>query len=114
MRYLMLIHVDEEAAAAEASPDQPAVSAPYLAYAQAMTDAGVRLGGARLRPSSSATTVRVRDGQTQVLDGPYAEAKEQLGGFFMIEAESLDDAVAWAARCPGAATGALEVRPVWA
>ena len=116
MQFLLLIRVDEEAAAAaaKAAPEEvQRVSAPYLAYTQAMQEAGIIRGGERLRPSSSATTVRVRNGATEVLDGPYAEAKEQLGGFFLIEAADRDEAVAWAARCPGAATGALEVRAVW-
>jgi hypothetical protein len=72
------------------------------------------VGGERLRPSSAATTVRTANGKTQVLDGPYAETKEQLGGFFMIEAPDLDAALSWAERCPGAAHGVIEVRPIWA
>ena len=63
--------------------------------------------------SNSATTVRVRDGRTEVLDGPYADTKEQLGGFYMVDVPDLDAALAWAARCPGANNGTLEVRPVW-
>jgi hypothetical protein len=79
-----------------------------------MKKAGVIAGGDRLKPSESATTVRAASGKTQVLNGPYAEAKEQLGGFFMIEVPDLDAALSWAARCPGASHGAVEVRPVWA
>ena len=80
------------------------------AYTKAMIDAGVMKHGAPLQ--TAATTVRVRGGQNQVLDGPYAEAKEQLGGYYMIDVPTLDDALAWAARCPGAAFGSIEVRPI--
>ena len=78
-----------------------------------MKKAGVYVGGDRLRPTSSATTVRVADGKTQVLDGPYAETKEQLGGYYMIDVPDLDAALSWAARCPGASHGTIEVRPIW-
>jgi hypothetical protein len=76
--------------------------------------AGVIRGGDRLQPTSTATTVKVTDGKTQVLNGPYAETKEQLGGYFMIDVPDLDTALSWAARCPGAAHGTVEVRPLWA
>lgn len=85
----------------------------YAAYIDAMQKAGVHLGGARLRPTTSATSIRVRNGKNEVLNGPYAETKEQLGGYFLIDAPDLDSAIAWASRCPGAASGAIEVRPVW-
>jgi len=110
MKYLMLIYANEAAAAATGDSVSPA----YAAYTEAMHKAGVLVGGERLRPTASATTVRVRDGKTQVLDGPYADTKEQLGGYYMIEVPDIDAALAWAARCPGAGTGSLEVRPVWA
>lgn len=83
----------------------------YRAYTKALTDAGVFLGGAPLQPAQSATTVRQRDGRRRVQDGPYAETKEQLGGYYVIEAVDLDQALDWAARCPAASTGAVEVRP---
>jgi hypothetical protein len=78
-----------------------------------MGDAGVNLGGQRLRPTSTAATVRVKNGKTQVLNGPYAEIKEQLGGYFLIDAPDLDAALSWASRCPGASHGVMEVRPIW-
>jgi hypothetical protein len=78
-----------------------------------MKKAGIYLGGDRLRGISSATTVRVLDGKTQVVDGPYAEAKEQLGGYHVIDVPDLDTALAWAARCPTARRGVVEVRPIW-
>ena len=114
MRYLLMIHVNEKAMEAVRKEDAGKVMAAYGAYTTAMKDAGVWVGGDRLHPSSTATVVRVQDGQTRVLNGPYAEIKEQLGGYYLIEAKDLDDAIAWAARCPGAATGAIEVRPIWA
>jgi hypothetical protein len=89
------------------------MSAAYEAYTEAMKKAGVLRGGERLRPSSDATTVRVKDDKSQVLNGPYAETREQLGGYYMIEAADLDAALGWAARCPAAAHGAIEVRPIW-
>jgi hypothetical protein len=70
-------------------------------------------GSNRLQPIASATTVRTNDGKQQVLDGPYADSKEQLGGYYLIDAPDLDAAIAWAARCPGAGHGVVEVRPVW-
>jgi hypothetical protein len=74
--------------------------------------AGVILGGEGLEPSSSATTVRVRNGERVLSDGPFAETKEQLGGFYLLECDSLDEAIGWAVKIPGAATGSVEVRPV--
>ncbi len=71
------------------------------------------VGGERLQPISTATSVRVANGKTSVVDGPYADTKEQLGGYYVIEAPDIDAAVAWAARCPGASMGTLEVRPIW-
>jgi hypothetical protein len=113
MQYLLLLHTDEKAMQA-ATPEQTgATLAAYGAYMKAMADAGVNQGGQRLRPTSTATTVRVKDGKTQVLNGPYAEVKEQLGGYFLIDAPDLDAAISWAARCPSAQHGAVEVRPIW-
>jgi hypothetical protein len=84
-----------------------------MAYTEAMKKAGILVGGERLQRTSAATTVRVANGKTQVLDGPYAETKEQLGGYYMIEVPDLDTALSWAARCPGASLGVMEVRPIW-
>ena len=113
MKYLLMIWNNEsEIANAPDSEMAPRLAA-YRAYGEAMSKAGVVQGGNRLRPSDTATTVRVRDGKTQVLDGPYAETKEQLGGYFLIDAPDLDSALSWAARCPGASHGVMEVRPIW-
>ena len=112
MEYLALIHTDPSAWEAM---DEDARSATLAAYGKLSEDAraaGVLVDGAPLVPVSAATTVRVRDGQTLVSDGPYAEVKEALGGYYLFECDSFDDALAWAARVPAATTGAVEVRPV--
>ncbi len=114
MQYLLLIHGDEAAMAEARKEDSAAMMAAYGAYMMAMREAGVIKGGERLHPSANATVVRNREGKTSVVNGPYAEAKEQLGGYFVIETPDLDSAIAWAARCPGAQHGSIEVRPIWA
>jgi hypothetical protein len=110
MRYMMLIHHDDVALNAAQSRE---LGADYAAFNQALAKANGGEAGVRLQPSSSATTVRVRDGKTDVLDGPYADTKEQLAGYFFIEAEDLDEAIAWAQRCPSSRYGAIEIRPVF-
>lgn len=92
----------------ENDPDGPA----WGAYTRALIDAGVMVGGAALKPSHAATTVRIANGRRDLHDGPYAETKEQLGGFYIIDVPDLDAALEWAARNPAAATGAVEVRPI--
>lgn len=113
MKYMLLIYANEAGMLSASKEATTQMMAAYRAYAEAMTKAGVYLGGDRLQPTSTATTVRAPDGKTNVLDGPYAETKEQLGGYFMIEAPDLDAALSWAARCPGTGPGAVEVRPLW-
>jgi hypothetical protein len=113
MQYLLMIHADEKAMQSATPEQNSARLAAYGAYMKAMAEAGVSLGGQRLHPSSTATTVRVKNGKTSVLNGPYAEIKEQLGGYFLIDAPDLDSAISWAAKCPGAQDGAMEVRPIW-
>lgn len=113
MKYLLLIAADEAAYAAVSDAEKAERTAAYGAYAEAMAKAGVLLGGERLKPASTATSVRVCNGKTEVLNGPYAETREQLGGYFVIEASDLDAALSWAARCPGASHGTMEVRPIW-
>jgi hypothetical protein len=88
--------------------------AAYMAYSEALKEAGALMGSNRLQPTSTATTVRTIEGKSQVLDGPYADTKEQLGGYYLIEAADLDAALSWAARCPGSQHGIVEVRPIWA
>ena len=111
MNYMILIYQDATQAAKPLDMASP-VTAPWIAYSQALRDAGVMVGGNRLAPHPSATTVKVRDGKRQVQDGPYADTKEQLAGYYMIDVPDLDAALDWAAKCPGAANGILEVRPI--
>jgi len=113
MKYVLLIYGNEANAPSADDGTTYRISPAYEAYMEAMKKAGVIVGGERLRPTASATTVRTAGGKTQVLDGPYAETKEQLGGYFILDVPDLDAAVAWAARCPAASTGAIEVRPIW-
>jgi hypothetical protein len=113
MQYLLMIYSDEHAMAAATEANGGKMLAAYGAYAEAMSKAGILQGGNRLRPTSASTTVRVANGKTTVLDGPYIETKEQLGGYFLIDAPDLDAAISWAARCPAAQHGAVEVRPIW-
>lgn len=113
MQYLLMIYADEATLAERMQPDQDAVTAAYVSYMQALKEAGALVGLNRLRPTAAATTVRVDNGKSQVLDGPYADSKEQLAGYFLIDVADLDAALSWAARCPGAAQGIVEVRPIW-
>ena len=113
MQYLLMIHSDEKAMQSAPKDAVGNMLAAYGAYTNAMKEAGVHIGGERLQPSSTATVVRANNGKTSVLNGPYAEIKEQLGGYYLIEAPDLDAAIEWAARCPGAQYGAMEVRPIW-
>jgi hypothetical protein len=113
MHYLPMIYRDEKAMVAATEANGGKILAAYGAYAEAMGKAGVLQGGNRLRPTSASTTVRISDGKTTVLDGPYIETKEQLGGYFLIDVPDLDAALSWAERCPGASTGVIEVRPIW-
>jgi hypothetical protein len=112
MKYTILAYENESDFSARADgARKDAYMGAYKAYTQALTEAGVMVGGAGLQPPPVATTVRVRNGKRQVQDGPYAEAKEQLGGYYVIDVPDLDTALEWAARCPAASTGAVEVRP---
>lgn len=113
MKYALFIYGNETAMEAASQSDTFQMSAAYGAYAGAMQKAGVIVGGERLRPSGAASTVRAANGKTKVMDGPCADTKEQLGGYFIIDVPDLDAALSWAARCPGASTGVIEVRPIW-
>ena len=114
MQYMLLIHGNEAAMQTAPQAAMEQMMAAYRAYSEALVSAGVIRGGERLHPSSAATVVRAQGGKTQVLNGPYAEIKEQLGGYYIIDVADLDAAIAWAAKCPGANHGAIEVRPIWA
>ena len=113
MQYMLLIY---QGTSSQSMPTDPAemakAYAPWMAYTKALHDAGVMVAGSQMAPSSAATTVRVREGKRHVQDGPYADTKEQLGGYYLIEAPDLDAALGWAARCPGAESGIMEVRPL--
>ena len=112
MKYTILIYETQaELGARTDDKRKDAYWGAYRAYTKALTDAGVFVGGAALQPGHLATTIRQHNGKRQVQDGPYAEAKEQLGGYFVIEVPDLDKALDWAARCPAASTGGVEVRP---
>ena len=113
MQYLLLLHAQESGFTHMTPEQQQQGMAAYMAYTEALIKAGAFKGSNRLQFVSTATTVRVVDGKTQVLDGPYADSKEQLGGYFLIDVPDLDAALSWAARCPGASHGVVEVRPVW-
>jgi hypothetical protein len=93
--------------------DQEQGMAAYGAYTEALNKAGVLKGSNRLQPVSTATTVRLANGKPQVLDGPYVDSKEQVGGYYLIDVPDLDSAISWASRCPGASHGVVEVRPIW-
>ena len=112
MKYTILIYETEaDFGARTDGARKNAYWGAYRAYTEALKEAGVMVGGAPLQPGPLGSTIRQRDGKRHVQDGPYAEAKEQLGGYYEIDVPSLDVALDWAARCPAAATGAVEVRP---
>lgn len=108
MRYMMLVHHDEESLAKAPKRE---LWAEYAAFNEALAKAGF-VPGERLESSVTATTVRVREGGSQVLDGPYADTKEQFAGYFMIDVPDLDEAITWARRCPSSKYGAIEIRPL--
>ena len=112
MQYILMDYVNESGWPALTRAEQEHWLGAYRAYMEAMTKAGVLKSSSGLEPTASATTVRVANGKTQVLDGPYADSKEQLGGFHIIEVADLDAAISWAARSPTALHGIVEVRPV--
>ena len=113
MRYLMLICTDESSDTARSPEEAAASMAEYGAWMEEMGKRGVLQGGERLRPTTDATTVRVRDGETLTSDGPFAETKEQIGGYFVVEGKDLDEAIEIAGKIPGARIGSIEVRPIW-
>jgi hypothetical protein len=113
MQYMLLDYVNESGWPVLTRAEQEHWLGAYKAYMEAMTKAGVLKSSGGLRPTSLATTVRVVKDKTQVLDGPYSDSKEQLGGFHIIEVNDLDAAISWAARSPTALHGVVEVRPMW-
>jgi hypothetical protein len=113
MRYLLLICTDEESVGAMSPEEGAAMMAEYVAFGEEAGARGVLQGGERLRPTTDATTVRVRDGEVITSDGPFAETKEQMGGYFVVDCKDLDEAIDVAAKIPGARHGSIEVRPIW-
>jgi len=108
MQFIALIYSTE----GSDDTEMPILMGQYQAFGQAAGEAGVMLSGEPLEPISTATSVRVRDGKTTIMDGPFAETKEQLGGFYLLECKDLDEAIHWAAQIPTARYGTIEVRPI--
>ena len=113
MQFMMSNFESAEMFAVRNDPEKaPAYWGAWTAYVQAIAAAGVMLSGNGLQPPHTGTSLRLRDGKRQVQDGPFADTKEQLGGYFIIEVKNLDEALTWAARCPAASYGTVELRPV--
>jgi hypothetical protein len=112
MKYLLMLYADELAGSKISKENMDIAMNAFDAWSQAMQKAGVLNTFSPLYPTSAATTVRVRDGKKTTTHGPFAETKEQLGGFYIIDAKNLDEALDWAAQCPGATWGSVEVRPM--
>ena len=112
MQYMLLLYNDEKVWASLSDEERAAIVREYFTLTDKLRAQGKYVAGAPLRPTETATTVRVRDGERLLTDGPFAETKEQLGGYFLIDAESAEEALAWAARIPAARYGCVEVRPV--
>ena len=113
MQYLLTLYADD-AGWNQMTPEQQQQGvAAYAAYGQALQNAGVYVGSNRLRPAATATTLRTTNGKVQVLDGPFIDSKEQLGGYYLIDVPDLDAALVWAGKCPGVGHGIVEVRAIW-
>ncbi len=113
MQYLLMIYRNEAEQSKVSAAEAQKMTAEYGEFTQSIIQSGNFKGGDRLQPASTATTVRVRDGKILTTDGPFAETREQLGGYYLIEAKDLDAAIGIAARIPGARVGSIEVRPIW-
>jgi hypothetical protein len=113
MQYLLLIYSNEKEMAALNPAERTSMTEEYTEFTKGIIQAGQFKAGDRLKPTSAATTVRVRNGQAVMTDGPFAETREQLGGYYLVAAKNLDEATAIAARIPGARVGSIEVRPIW-
>ena len=112
MQYMILIYGDEKGAAGLSEAEMQQMYGAYMAYNMELAGAGVLVGAASLQPIATATTVRVKSGKPTTTDGPFAETKEQLGGYYIVNCANLDEALKWAAKCPGADGGSCEVRPL--
>jgi len=112
MQFMLLIYDDEQTWRGMSEDERNAVMGEYGAYTEELRQAGALVAGDALQPIDTATTVRLRDGEQLLTDGPFAETKEQLGGYYLVDVDSLDDAIRWAAKIPSARYGSIEVRPV--
>ena len=112
MRYMCLIYSNEAIEAGQSAEEQEAVMSKYMAFTTRVRETGVMDAGDPLLPTNTATTVRVRGGKTSNTDGPFAETKEQLGGYYILNCKDLDEALSYAAEIPGAEAGCVEVRPI--
>jgi len=113
MQYMMLAYADQTYFQKMAPEEQKQAVASYTAFVEALKQSGAYQASGRLQPVQTATTVRTTNGKTQVLNGPYTETKEQLGGYFLIDVPDLDAAISWSARCPASHHGIVEIRPIW-
>ena len=112
MRYALLIYANEQDWASQTEEQSQAVNQEYMAFTKDIIDRGLMKGGEALQPTATATTVRVRDGETLTTDGPFAETKDQLGGFYLVDCKDLDEAIEVAARIPDVRRGSIEIRPI--
>ena len=112
MQYLLLIYDEESTWAEMPEAERNAAYAEYAAYTTALQESGALVGANQLQPTGTATTVRIRDDEQVVTDGPFAETKEALGGYYLIDVDSIDEALEWAAKIPSARYGTIEVRPI--
>jgi hypothetical protein len=113
MQYILSLYMNEADWPKLTKAEQEQGMAAYTAYTEALRKTGVLKASGRLQPSSTATTVRLVEGKPQVLDGPFVDSKEQMGGYYLIDVADLDAAISWATRCPAAGHGVVEVRPLW-
>ncbi len=110
---ITVIYTNEATDAKPGTPEAATRMAGYMAFGEAAEKAGILAGGERLQPVASAKTVRVRDDQVMNADGPFAETREQLGGYYILDCKDIEEAASWAAKLPGAKSGSVEVRPIW-
>ena len=113
MRYALLIYASEAANMQKSQEEQQALMQEYFGFEGWLAQRGSKLGGEALQPTTTATSVRVRNGKTVTTDGPFAETKEQLGGYYLVNANDLDEAIEIAAKIPDVKGGSIEIRPVW-
>ena len=112
MQFMLLIYDDEQTWQGFSEEERTALMGEYFAYTEQLREAGAYVAGDALQPIDTATTVRIRDGEQLLTDGPFAETKEALGGYYLVDVDSIDDAIQWAAKIPSARYGSIEIRPV--